>query len=68
MTQHKPTHHKQNIEQIPQKTEKYQPTPYTKRKNKQTKQQDQQIKNTITKTPNTTHLEPVNIKFITMKI
>jgi len=44
------------MEQIP-KTGKYQPTPYTKRKSKLTKQQDQQIKDTITKTPDITLLE-----------
>ncbi|MCL1970234.1 MAG: hypothetical protein FWF66_02070, partial [Candidatus Bathyarchaeota archaeon] len=37
-----------------QKTGNYQPIPYTKRKSKLTAQQDQQIKNTITETPDIT--------------
>ncbi|MDR1992708.1 MAG: IS630 transposase-related protein [Nitrososphaerota archaeon] len=43
-----------------QKTGKYQPTPYKGRKSKLTPQQDQQIRNTITKTPDITLLELIN--------
>jgi transposase len=40
-----------------QKTGKYQPTPYTGRKSKLSKEQDQKIKDTITKTPDITLIE-----------
>jgi transposase len=40
-----------------QKTGKYNPTPYTGRKSKLTPKQDQQIKDTITNTPDITLLE-----------
>ncbi|MDR0373442.1 MAG: IS630 transposase-related protein [Nitrososphaerota archaeon] len=40
-----------------QKTGTYNPIPYTGRKSKLTKEQDQQIKNTITNTPDITLLE-----------
>jgi len=40
-----------------QKTGTYNPTPYTGRKSKLTKEQDQQIKDTITNTPDITLLE-----------
>ena len=43
-----------------QKTGKYQPTPYTGRKSKLTTQQDQQIKDTITETPDITLLELID--------
>jgi len=40
-----------------QKTGKYQLTPYTGRKSKLSKEQDQKIKDTITKTPDITLIE-----------
>ena len=40
-----------------QKTGNYKPTPYTGRKSKLTQEQDQQIKDTITNTPDITLLE-----------
>jgi len=43
-----------------QKTGTYQPIPYAGRKNKLTFEQDQQIQNTITKTPDITLLELID--------